>query len=171
MKKLILLCLLLASVKAPALTIGQKVKAVRDTPLMAGATVLIAIPKGSELDTEMIDGKSRAWFQTTFGAAGKPLRGWVRIRDVAAIPNACSSGFEYKCWYIETEQCSLTCPDKVCTNESLYECNYTYDYNPDTGQWEWFNKCGYVTKEICSMPPCDKQCWLEEEKVCGCKKP
>lgn len=170
MKFIFSLALICASVSANALIVGQKVKTLRSTDLMSGTTKLAPIDKGTELDVLAIDKKSNAWFSTEVGGPNTPVKGWVKIRDVASIPNACSSGYKHECWTSPHQECSTKCDPPVCTPTQNWVCTYEYGYNPTTGEYEYFNNCGWVTSENCSSPVCHQECWPTEVTHCGCVK-
>ena len=159
-----------ASAASFALNVGEKVRVVRSTQLMTTTTVLATIEKGAEIDVFEIDKKSFQWFLTEIARDGKLIRGWVKIRDVAVMPQACATGYTYYCQDYISQQCKNSCEPPVCSNSTVYECTTNWEYDPIKGEYGYVEKCDYVTKTNCAPPVCHQECWPVTETYCSCKK-
>jgi predicted RNA-binding protein len=135
---------------------------------MSGSTKLAPVAKGTLIDVLEIDQKSKQWVLTSILNDGKDIKGWISRRDLTSVPKTCAKGFSYECKSAWFESCTKECDPPSCHPVSNYECNYEYGYNPQTGEYEYFNKYEYVTKQECTQGSCTEHCVPYKEDVCSC---
>ena len=157
------------AMSAMAVSKGERGRAVRDTSLMSVTTKLAHIVRGTEFDVLEIDPKSQQWIRTTIEVDGKEISGWVLRRDVATVAKQCAKNYSYHCTEYWEQSCTQKCDPPVCNSTTSYECNYEYGYNPQTGQYEYFNNCQWVTKENCAPPVCTQECIPYLSEYCSCQ--
>ncbi len=153
-------------VTASALTVGQRVRTVRDTQVMSGPTILAQIKKGTDLDVLKIDPKSGYWFQTTATVDAKAVQGWVKIPDIQILSDQCATNFTNKCETEYTTQCNSNCQD-VCADQSVWKCDPTTTIDPETGAATFGQDCYWDTESVCH-PECTQECWDEPYTACSC---